>query len=267
MVQSITIIVVAFLISSCGSSNVTQNLSAEDRFEAGKKKFDGGDYLEAINEFEIVKLQFPGSTVADDAQFYLAECRYKREEFLIAAEEYQTLKRNMSASSYVPQAQFQTAMCYYNLTPKSSLDQRYASRAIDEFQSFIEYNPTHQLVPEAEAKIKELDARLAKKIYDTALLYMRLEYYRAAMVYFNTVIEKYHDSQYAEPALLGKAKALVARKKYDEARQEVEKFNEKYPQSELKKEAETLLNEINDHLKSKTSLIILESNCFMTGFS
>jgi outer membrane protein assembly factor BamD len=243
-----------FILSSCGGSpNITPNLSAEERFEQGKKKFDDGDYLEAINEFDIVKLQYPGSSVADDAQFYLAECRYKREEFLVAAEEYQSLKRNMPASPFVPRAQFRQAMCYYNLNPKSSLDQRYAARAIDEFQSFIEYNPTHELVPEAEAKIKELDARLARKIYDTAVLYMRMEYYKAATICYDNVTEKYHDSPYAEPALLGKARSLFLRKKYQEAKLELAKFSEKYPTSELKKDAESLMNDVNDHLKNKSS--------------
>ncbi len=250
---NIVLCAVACIVAACGSSNVTQNLSAEERFESGKKKFDAGDYLEAINDFDIVKLQFPGSAVADDAQFYLAECRYNREEYLLAAEEYQALKRNMPASPFVPQAQFKTAMCYYTLSPKSVLDQRFAARAIDEFQSFIEYNPTDKLVPEAESKIADLTNRLAKKIYDTAVLYMKLEYFRAATVYFSTVVEKYHDTPYAEPAQFGKAKSLEMRKKYDDAKQEIEKFNEKYPNSELKKDANSLLEEINDHLKSKTS--------------
>ena len=254
------VLALAFIFFSCGSSNVTLNLSAEERFQQGKKKFDDGDYLEAINEFDIVKLQFPGSSVADDAQFYLGECRYKRDEFLLAAEEYQALKRNMPASSFVPQAQFKTAMCFYSLTPKSSLDQKYASRAIDEFQSFIEYNPTNELVPEAEAKIKEMNIRLAKKIFDTAQLYMTMEYYKAATIYYNTVIEKYHDSPYAEPALLGKARSLLVRKKYEEAKLEIEKFKEKYPQSKLTKDAESLLNEIDDHLKNKSSVITPSSS-------
>jgi outer membrane protein assembly factor BamD len=253
ILQAIILTVVAILVTSCGSSNITQNLSAEERFDAGKKKFDEGDYLDAINEFEIVKLQFPGSAVADDAQYYLAESHFKREEFLLAAEEYQALKRNMPASPFVPLVQYKTAMCYYSLSPRSALDQRYTARAIDEFQTFIEYNPTHELVPDAEAKIKELNMRLSQKLYETALLYMKMEYYKAAVVYFNDVVEKYHDTPYAEPAQLGKARALAARKKYDEAKQEVEKFLDKYPNSTMKQEGESLRQEIEEHLKSKSA--------------
>jgi outer membrane protein assembly factor BamD len=252
-VHIFVVIAFAAILSSCGSSNVTQNLSAEDRFELGKNKFNDGSYLDAINEFEIVKIQYPGSSVADDAQLYLADSRYHLEEFLLAAEEYQTLKRNMPASPFVPEAQFKTAMCYYNLSPKSLLDQRYTKRALDEFQTFLEYYPMHKLAPEADAKIKELNTRLAKKLFDSAELYMTMEYYKAATIYYNAVVEKYHDTKYAEPAMLGKVKSLVIRKKYDEAKEDIAKFLARYPESEMKNEAEGLRKDVDDHLKSKSS--------------
>ena len=255
VVAYLNVVICALVLASCGSSDVRQNLSAEERFELGKKKFVDGDYLEAISEFEIVKLQFPGSSVADDAQFYLGECHYNQEEYLIAAEEYQALKRNMPASPLVPQAQYKIAMCYYTLSPQSPLDQSYTRRAIDELQTFIEYYPTHELVHDAEEKIKELNTRLSKKQYDTAELYMKMGYYKAATTYFNLVVEKYHDTPYAEPALLGKVKSLVARKKYDEAKQELDKFLKKYPNSSLKNEAQSLYDDIVENLKTKSSAL------------
>ncbi len=195
---AVIIALLSGLIGSCGSSTPSLTLSAEDRYNAGRKKFLDGDYLEAINDFEIVKLQFAGSAVADSSQFYLGECHYKREEFLLGAEEFQNLRRNFPTSPLTPLAQHYIAMCYYNLSPKSFLDQKYTVRAIDEFQTFIEYYPKSDLVHDAETKIQELNARLAQKEYDTAGLYMKLERYKAAAYYYNSVVEKYHDSRFAE---------------------------------------------------------------------
>lgn len=243
---------IATLLCGCGSSAPVQILSAEQRFDLGKKKFDDGDYLEAINNFEIIRLQFPGSTVADKAQYYLGESHFKQGEFLLAAEEYQALKRNMPASPLVPVAQYKIGLCYYSLSPKSPLDQTYTLRAIDEYQTFIEYNPKHELVPDAESKIKELNTRLAEKSYQSALLYIKMSYYKAAIYYFDLVNEKYHDTPFAEPALLGKVKALIARGKYDEAKPEIEKFLARYPASEHKGEAEALQRQIMEHVKSKS---------------
>lgn len=237
-------LIFAMLISSCGSSNVVQNLSAEERFDLGKKKYLNGDYLEAINDFQLIKLQYPASSVADDAQYYLAECRYAREEFLLASEEYQSLKRLMASSPFVPQAQYKIGMCYYSLAPRSSLDQTYSRKAIEEFQAFVEEYRADTLVASAESKIRELNTRLAQKLYETADVYEKLDYNKSATLYYDMIVEQYHDTEYAEPALLKKAKMLVKRKKFDEARTEIDKFLTRYPSSRLRQDAESLRSSI-----------------------
>ncbi|HUN66777.1 MAG TPA: outer membrane protein assembly factor BamD [Bacteroidota bacterium] len=234
------LVVVAALLASCGGSQPQKLLNAEQRFANGKKLYDERNYLEAIAEFDVIRLQFPGSTIADQAQYYLGQSHFHLDEFLLAAEEFQQLKRNMPASPLVPSAQYYIALCYYNLAPKSQLDQSYTSRAIDEFQSFIEYYPKNEHVQEAEDKINELNGRLAKKLFDSAELYMKMGSYQAAVMYYTSVVEKYHDTQYAEPALLGKVRALVARKKYKDAKPDIDKFLEKYPASRFKADAESL---------------------------
>lgn len=241
------------MLTGCHSSSVVQNLSAEELFQQGKQKYDDEDYLEAIDDFTAVTLQYPGSSVADNAQYHLAESRFQRGEYLLAAYEYETLKRNMPSSPLVSQAQYKIALCYYRLSPKSLLDQNYTKKALDEFQNFLEYFPTHELAHDAEAKIIELNARLAKKDYETAVLYMKMEYYKAATFYFGNVLEKYHDSEYAEHAHVGKVESLVARKKYDDAKVEVEKFLSRYPNSELKSKIQSLESDIDQHLKEQSA--------------
>jgi outer membrane protein assembly factor BamD len=237
------------LLQGCGSSGVTKLMSAEERLEIAKREFDDEDYLEAIPEFEAIKLQFPGSNVADDAQFYLGECRFNMEEYLLASIEYQELVRTMPSSPLLPMAQYKIGLSFYNLAPKSSLDQRYTQRAIDEFQAFIEYYPQHELAPDAALKMRDLTGRLARKIFDTAELYMKLEYYKSATFYFTTVIEKFHDTEYAEPALIGRAKSYVERKKYEDAHRDVKKFLEKYPSSTRTAEAQALDRDLEKRQK------------------
>jgi outer membrane protein assembly factor BamD len=259
-------ILLALIDIACGHTSVTAILSAEDRFALGKMKYNNRDFLEAINEFEVVRLQFPGSTIADSAQYYLGECHYQQDEFLLAAEEYQTLRRNMPASSLVPLAQYKIALCYYNLSPKAPLDQSYTRRAIDEFQAFIEYYPNNELLKDAETKIVELNSKLAQKLFESGQLYLKMNNSKGALIYYDLVIEKYHDTPFAELALLGKVKALIARKRYDEAKSEIEKYFDKYPSSSNRRDAEMLQKDIEDHLKSK-SAIILHMNTFEAQFT
>lgn len=238
------IIVIIFI--SCRTSDVEKILSPEERFEKGLREFTEENYLEAINEFSIITMQYPASAVADDAQFYLGECRFMREEYLLASYEYEALKRNMVASPLVPKAQYKIALCYYMLSPKSQLDQTYSLKAIDEFQVFIEYFPNDSLVADAESKIKELRERLAKKDYETAILYVNMEYFKAATFYFDKVIELYHDTKYAELAYVGKIESLLKRRKYEEAISESEIFLKKFPQSTQKPKIESLIVEMKN---------------------
>ncbi len=248
------IVCAVMLLAGCGGSSVQKNMTAEERFNEGMKKFQDHSYLDAQNDFEIIRLQFAGSALADKAQFYLGECHFEQDEFLLAAEEYQALKRSMPASPLVPLAQYKIGLCYYRLSPQSSLDQVYTSRAIEEFQTFIEYYPKDEHVADAEAKITELNGRLAKKLYDAAELYMKMDYFKAALIYYDAVIEKYHDTPYAEPALIGKIRALVSRKKYTEAKPEIDRYLEKYPQSKRRDEVEGLRREVDGHLQSRSML-------------
>lgn len=237
--------VTLLVVSGCGSKDATKQLSAEERYALGMKYFNKRDYLEAIEEFKVVSLQFQTSKYADASQFYLAECRYSREEFVLAAFEYDVLLRTMPSSPYASRARFQRATCFFELSPKSYLDQNYTKKAIDEYQAFLEYFPTDTLVPVAEKRISDLNTKLAEKDYRNGMTYMYMEYYKAATYYFDLVLEKYHDTPYAEPSLLKKAEALSNRKKYGEAKQEIEKFLSKYPGSALKVDAEKLRAEID----------------------
>ena len=114
----------------CSSSKEVANLSAEDRFEIGKEKFDKKKYLDAVEDFKYILIQYPGSAVADDAQFYLAESYYNKGEYLLAASEYENLIRGYPSSEYVPMSRYKLGLCYYNLSPKSQLDQTYTYKAI-----------------------------------------------------------------------------------------------------------------------------------------
>lgn len=238
------------VLAGCGSSEQVTNLTVDQRFARAKALFDKEDYLEAINEFTIITLQFQGSQYASNAQYHLGECRYNRGEYLLAAFEYGLMKRSYPASPLVPDAQYKLAMSYYMMSPRSSLDQQYTKKAIDEFQSFVEYFPSHALAPDADAKIRELNTKLAKKLYEAARQYLTLERYKAAMQYFDDVIEKYHDTEYAPLSYLDKAETLIDRKKYSSAAFELGRFLTRYPNSVLRGRADVLKQRLDSEQRN-----------------
>jgi outer membrane protein assembly factor BamD len=236
----VSVAMMGLLLAGCGSSEPTKNPTVNERFAHAKELYDKGDYLEAINEFTVITLQYQGSQPAADAQFFLGECHFQRGEYLQAAFEYGVVKRAYPASTRVPDAQYKIAMSYYMRSPSSVLDQQYTRKAIDEFQSFVEYYPSNPLAVDASAKIKELNTKLARKLYDAARQYVVLERYKAALSYFNDVIEQYHDTDVAPLAFLDKVELLIERKRYMDASSDLEKFLHRYPNSVLRARAEKL---------------------------
>jgi outer membrane protein assembly factor BamD len=176
----------------CSSSINTTELGPEERLNYAVSLYEEEDYEDALNEFQSLLLQYPGSIIVDDTQYYLGMTRYQRDEYIVAAYEFSKLIRNMPASEFVPKAQYMLAESYYQLSPNFNLDQQYTIKAVAELQAFIDYFPLNEKVVEAENQINELNVKLAKKEYQTAIIYEKLEYYNASIKYLNNLTGKYY---------------------------------------------------------------------------
>ena len=234
----------------CSSSLDTVNLSPEDRLQNAIKLYEDEDDEEAVKEFEAILLQYSGSSLVDDAQYYLAQTRFLRQEYIIAAYEFSKLIKNMPASTFVADSQFMLAECYYELSPNYNLDQTYTVKSIEEYQAFIDFFPINEKVQAAEARINELNLKLAQKDYTIAYIYEKLDYYTASMKYYDRVLETYHDTDFAPKALFKKIMLLMEREREDEALTEMRKFILLFPEDE---EAD-YIGELKSSLEEKISL-------------
>lgn len=209
--------------------------------------YNDEDYEQAILEFQNIILQYPASSVSDDAQYYLAMTYFKRNQFLLAAYEFSKLIRNTPASPFVPDSQFMLAESYYQLSPPYQLEQSYTKKAIEEFQAFIDFFPSNSKVEDAERKIKEMNDKLAEKEYNSALIYQKMEYEYAAMKYYSLVTESYHDTKFAPLALYNKIKIELKKGLNNEALSDISIFLSRYPNDLNAKE----LQEIESRLIAK----------------
>ncbi len=219
-----------FMLSACSSTRDTTTMTAEEHYEYVMEFYEDEDYEEAVKEFQTLLLQYPGSVVTDDAQFYLGMSYFKREQYLLAAYEFSKLIRDIPASPFVPDAQFKLADSYYQLSPPYQLDQAYTKKAIEEFQAYIDFFPTSPSIDEAEQKIKELNEKLAEKDYRSATIYEKMEYNRAAIQYYKQVAETYHDTKFAPMALYRKILLENQRAQYTDALKDIRDFLSRYPE-------------------------------------
>ncbi|NOG47204.1 MAG: outer membrane protein assembly factor BamD [Calditrichaeota bacterium] len=252
------VIVLALFLISCGGNKPTPEWNASDYFKAAKEKFDDESYFEASNDFNVVLLRFAGSVVADSAQFYLAESHFKMGDYLIAGVEFEKLINDMNQSPLVKQSQMKLADSYYELSPRSALDQEYTLKSIREYQYFIDEFPTDTSKQTAEKRIFELRGKLSKKEWQNAEIYRKMKEFKAAIIYYDQVLSKYYDTDWADDSQYGKVITLIEAEDVEQANLEAVKFEEQFPDSELleklldsKKEIKEMQDELAKNEKSE----------------
>lgn len=240
------IILASAVLFSCSSAD-KNNINTDDPEKAyyiAKTNYDKQDYLDAIDDFNLIKLKFSGSSIIDKSVYYLGMSYYKREEYILAIYEFETLVKNYPNSKFAETSRYRMAMCYYQLSPPYNLDQTYTKYAINEFQNFLDLYPASKKAAEADRKIAELKDKLAYKTLKSAELYFNLDNYKAALVYYNDILDEYFDSKYADDALYGKIQVLIIKKKYEEAKKEIQRFQDIFSSSEYAPKVISLKNKI-----------------------
>jgi outer membrane protein assembly factor BamD len=232
--------IILITIVGCSGTRNTANLTPTEHFDYAMELYNDEDYELALNEFQTILLQYPASSVNDDAQYYLAQTYIHREQYLLAAYEFSKLIRDIPASPFVPEAQYMLAESYNFLSPPYQLDQAYTKKAIEEYQAFIDYFPVDAKVDEAENKIVFLNDRLAEKEYRSAVIYEKMGYYNAAIDYYNLVVQTYHDTQYAPMALYNKIKIELEKDRRAEVLNDIAEFLSKYPDNDNSEELSAL---------------------------
>lgn len=237
-----SILVILFLTAlvgntGCGSSEGAGHVrTADDVYAEGVEEFNGGDYLEAQKLFDIIKLQYPASQFADDAQYYMAEINYKKGEYVLASYNYNLLRRAFPSSPYAKEALYKASMSYLQLSPDQQREQSYTKQAIRSFSEFQAFYPDDSLSVEAGKHIVALREKLAERDFSTAELYVKLDYPRAALIYFNQVISEFADTQFIEPAYVGRLKMQIRLKQLDDARETMRLYKQQFPQGEHRDE-------------------------------
>jgi len=236
------------LFAGCGGYKIKPDTTAEDRLTLAKRMFGNKDYQDAQNQFKILTLNYPGATFVDEAQFYLAESHFALKEYIIASDEYKRLARLYPKSQYLDDALYKIAMSDFKLSPKPALDQKYTVSAMENFQRFIEDFPNSELAAEAEKNLNVCRAKLAEKDFNAGELYRKLDDTHAALVYYNSVLERYYDTRFAHDALYWKGECLYTLKRRDEALQAFHELLAKYPKSKYRERTSERLKDIEAEL-------------------
>lgn len=192
-----------FLISGCAPKPKFDEMKPDSIYRYLVEKYDQKKYLDASEGLAYFTLHYSGHVLVDSAQFLLGQCHFQLNEYLLAADAFEELSRRFQSSRLVPEAMFMVGRCYWEISPKYSLDQAYTTRAIDALQAFIDYFPNQTLrVKEAQTIIEACREKLAHKQYSNGLIYQKMKDSTASIIYFQSVVDQYYDTYWADMARL-----------------------------------------------------------------
>ena len=192
-----------------------------------KYLFDGGviyynleDYSAAVTTFQQMLDDFPESSYADDAQYYIAYINEKKLGYYSRALlEYYVVLINYPDSIWADDAQLGMGNCYYSNSEYNN--------AIVEYQKVINDYPNSPFHAFAQFYIGHS---------------YRYSYgFAQAVIEFKKVIDNYSESEYAAPAQYYIAYSYYEAQNYNQAILKFQKTIDNYPDSTWQNESERLI--------------------------
>jgi outer membrane protein assembly factor BamD len=248
MIQRIVLVsaLLSLCLACCSGSRPEVALEPGDKLASADQLAEKGDCRKAVLQYEELLAEFPPPEIAERAKFNRTRCRVELEDWDLAISEFEDFIDTYPYGDLVDDAMYMIGFCYLAQSPRAERDQQNTLRAADELEFMLREYPSSNVREEAMASFMEAKGKLAKKEYLNGKLYIRLEYFRAARIYFDTVINDYGDTEWAAWAMLGKGQSYDREGNRKKAIETYEKILATYPDSEPYGRAGMRLEQISD---------------------
>jgi outer membrane protein assembly factor BamD len=234
------------------------------KLQMAEKYYLNKDYNHAQMLYDDLYRVMKGSEHFEDIWYKYAYCAYYLKDYINAENLFKGFVEAFPNSPKSDEMDYMRAYCFYKQSPKYQLDQTNTTKAMGFMQAFIAQHPNSDKVKEATEIIEKCRAKLEQKDYESAKLYYNLRetnpaYLRAASITFNLLMNAYPDSQFSDEYKLYIIKSdylfaiqSMELKKKDRLEQVVtdcNDFNDRFPDSKLKKEVQQYLELANVSIK------------------
>jgi len=196
-------ILLSLFLMGCGGKQIHLEEDLNPQFEKAMQFFEREKFGRAKDEFDYIIMTDPGSRLASRSQFYKGESLFHLEEYGDASAVFDRFARFSNDREKIETARYRICQCAMLSANAYQRDQSQTHRALDQLQMFIEDFPQSQFIREAEKAMGELRNKLAKKEYEVGRMYLKLEENEAALLYFQSVLNNYYDTSYADDARIG----------------------------------------------------------------
>ncbi|MBQ2069048.1 MAG: outer membrane protein assembly factor BamD [Bacteroidales bacterium] len=186
------------------SSKFDKLLSSNDvdeKYKAAFEYFNKGKYRKAAILFESMSVMTTGTERDDTVQYYWGLSNYKYKDYYTAEANFYKFIENYPRSVFTSQARFYRIDCLYRSTLRYELDQAPTHKAIAVIEEYLRDFPDSEYAGDCRGYHKKLSDRLDKKAYENALLYYKMEDYKASRVAFRNILKTDAENIYREDIL------------------------------------------------------------------
>ena len=231
----------------------------EDRYKAGTRYYNKGEYDKAIRLFKSILTLYQGKPQAERIQYFIADSYYQTNQFLLAAHGFDRFVRTFPKSTRAEQAYYLSAFSHYKDSPEYSVDQEPTQKAIESFQKFINRYPNSKKVVSSDSLIRICRGKLEKKDLEIAKSYHKTRNYRASTVALRNFLYTYPDTDLREETfyyLMDSSYKLainsiesLKKARLIEARTAYMLLLKAFPSTQYKDEVEKIKNRVTKELK------------------
>lgn len=232
---------------------------AQAAFQEAEEALDGGEYLEAVRRFNLIRTRFPYSRYAPLADLRIADAYFMQDKFATAIEQYRTFLKLYANHPRVTYARWRVAFSFYKQMPEDWLFlppgyERDLDRARDarrELKFFLRQNPNTKYTKVARKYLLLSKRRLADHELYVAKFYLQRKNPRAAALRLTYLLQNYQGLGLDAPALFLLARAYLELKDVDKAAVALRDLIRVHPRSTYAAKARTYIK--RHGLQSKIS--------------
>ncbi|MEL7161869.1 MAG: outer membrane protein assembly factor BamD, partial [Bacteroidota bacterium] len=187
----IFLLAVTFLTFSCRSEFETIRTSGDPKLVLAKADefYAAEEYQRAQTLYELSIAPYRGQAEAEEIAFRYAYTYYYTRQYVLASYYFKNFATTYGGSTLREEADFMSAYSNYQLSPVYRLDQSYSNKAIEGFEEFANRYPNSERVNEANRLIDEMRAKMEKKDFESAKLYVDLRRFESAQRSFENVLK------------------------------------------------------------------------------
>jgi len=172
------------------------------------QRYDKGRYADVKTILEEVRYQCSGNSMIDTVLYYLGMSSLEMKQPVEAVTEFKRLSQNYPNSVFHEETEFRIGQCSFIQSNSYERDQTETRDAIRELTDFIDTYPASVFADSAKLYLDKCIDKLAHKEYSVARFYHKSGQYSAAIVYYQSVLDGYPQSDYVPDSRLYMAVAL-----------------------------------------------------------